>query len=71
MAEIFKRIDLCRNWQFRQADDDEDEEKGSAWMPVDRVPTNVHLDLLANGKYVVLLGLFALKAELLSRERLK
>ena len=52
MTTAFKRIELSDNWQFRQADDDEQDSTGSAWMPVARVPTNVHLDLLANGKYV-------------------
>lgn len=35
--------DLTEGWQFKQADTDE-------WLPVARVPTNVHLDLLDNQK---------------------
>ena len=68
MATAFKRVELSKNWQFRQADGDEqdnnsasgsgsgsDVDADAAWMPVASVPTNVHLDLLANGKYVYLL----------------
>ena len=54
MSITFKRIQICRNWQFRGADDDDEndkyKEKNFTWMPVAAVPTNVHLDLLANGK---------------------
>jgi beta-mannosidase len=35
---------LSQNWQFKQADTEE-------WLPVARVPTNVHLDLIDNKKY--------------------
>lgn len=34
--------DLTKDWQFSQADTDN-------WLPVAKVPTNVHIDLLANG----------------------
>lgn len=34
---------LEKSWDFKQSDTDQ-------WMPVDRVPTNVHLDLIANKK---------------------
>lgn len=37
---------LTDGWTFKQADD----EAKDAWMPVKRVPTNVHLDLMDNGK---------------------
>ncbi|KAK7753810.1 hypothetical protein SLS62_004176 [Diatrype stigma] len=37
---------LSSGWEFRQADDD----SADAWMPVRKVPTEVHLDLLANKK---------------------
>lgn len=60
MVTAFKRIELRKNWLFRQAGDNEhddlDSDSDSAWMPVARVPTNVHLDLLANGKYVSFLA---------------
>lgn len=54
MSITFKRIEICRNWQFRGADHDDEndnyKEKKLTWMPVAAVPTNVHLDLLANGR---------------------
>lgn len=37
---------LTSDWHFKQTDDDDD----ATWLPVARVPTNVHLDLLAHGK---------------------
>jgi beta-mannosidase len=39
---------LSEGWTFRQSDDTAKD----AWMPVKKVPTNVHLDLMDNGKYV-------------------
>ena len=39
---------LSEGWLFKQADDVTED----AWMPVKRVPTNVHLDLMEAGKYV-------------------
>ena len=33
--------ELAEGWQFKQTD-------LTAWMPVARVPTNVHLDLMDN-----------------------
>lgn len=36
--------ELSDGWEFKQTDLDE-------WMPVGRVPTNVHLDLIADNKY--------------------
>ena len=35
---------LTHGWSFKQTDTDE-------WLPVAKVPTNVHLDLLDNKKY--------------------
>ncbi|KAK5166618.1 uncharacterized protein LTR77_008161 [Saxophila tyrrhenica] len=36
--------DLSKGWEFKQADSQE-------WLPVARVPTNLHLDLMDNKKY--------------------
>lgn len=36
---------LESGWQFKQTDTDE-------WLPVARVPTNVHLDLINNKRSV-------------------
>lgn len=36
--------ELTKEWSFKEKDSEE-------WLPVARVPTNVHLDLLANKKY--------------------
>ncbi|KAI0007242.1 glycoside hydrolase family 2 protein [Xylariaceae sp. FL0662B] len=37
---------LGHGWSFRQSDDD----SADAWLPVQRVPSQVHMDLLANDK---------------------
>jgi hypothetical protein len=39
---------LSHGWSFKQAGESE-----NAWLAVDKVPTNVHLDLIAHGKYVI------------------
>ena len=36
--------ELVTGWSFKQTDSEE-------WLPVKKVPTNVHLDLLDNKKY--------------------
>jgi beta-mannosidase len=43
---------LSEGWTFKQADNTTKD----AWMPVKKVPTNVHLDLMNNGKYVLTFG---------------
>lgn len=40
---------LAEGWTFKQADDEAEE----AWMSVKKVPSNVHLDLMDHGKYVL------------------
>lgn len=40
---------LTDGWSFKQADDEAKE----SWMTVKKVPTNVHLDLIEHGKYVI------------------
>ncbi|KAJ8131373.1 hypothetical protein O1611_g2249 [Lasiodiplodia mahajangana] len=42
------RHDLNRGWQFRE--DDGSSSNGNPWLPVQSVPTQVHMDLLANKK---------------------
>jgi beta-mannosidase len=49
MARATSVRGLMDGWTFKQADDTSE----NAWMPVKRVPTNVHLDLIDNTKYVV------------------
>jgi beta-mannosidase len=44
---------LSEGWAFKQTGDTTKD----AWMPVKKVPTNVHLDLMDNGKYVVAFGM--------------
>ena len=44
MADAMTVHDLVNEWEFKQTDLEE-------WMPVERVPTNVHLDLMANKKW--------------------
>lgn len=48
MAKAMTTHNLTSGWTFKQADDTSD----TAWLPVQRVPTNVHLDLIDNGRYV-------------------
>ncbi len=43
------RHDLSHGWQFREANDSSSNE--NPWLPVQSVPTQVHIDLLANKKY--------------------
>ena len=43
MAGAMAIQELSSDWQFKQTDTEE-------WMPVARVPTNVHLDLMDNKK---------------------
>jgi hypothetical protein len=49
-AQALKVDQLSEGWSFKQSDDTSKE----AWMPVKKVPTNVHLDLIDNGKYVLI-----------------
>lgn len=43
MASTMAVKELSSGWQFKQRGTEE-------WMPVKTVPTNVHLDLMDNGK---------------------
>jgi beta-mannosidase len=49
MPQALAAHHLTEGWTFKQADDTRED----AWLPVARVPTNVHLDLIDNGKYVI------------------
>ncbi|RYP09821.1 hypothetical protein DL764_001075 [Monosporascus ibericus] len=42
----FSKHPLDSGWEFRQKDDD----SANSWLPARRIPSEVHLDLLANGK---------------------
>lgn len=44
MAQAFQSQRLSSGWSFKQTDTED-------WLPVARVPTNVHLDLLDHDKY--------------------
>lgn len=46
------RHDLSRGWQFRE--DDGSSSSENTWLPVQNVPTQVHIDLLANKKYTII-----------------
>ncbi|KAF2194519.1 glycoside hydrolase family 2 protein [Zopfia rhizophila CBS 207.26] len=60
MAQALAVHHLTDGWSFKQTDDAGDD----AWLPVARVPTNVHLDLIDNGKIPdPFLGFNELKAE--------
>jgi len=41
-------VELSAGWVFRQTDDTNED----AWMPVKKVPSTVHQDLVDNKKYV-------------------
>jgi hypothetical protein len=51
-AQALQVDQLSEGWTFKQADDTSKD----AWMPVKKVPTNVHLDLMDNCKYVLIFG---------------
>jgi len=51
-AQSFSYHQLSEGWSFKQADDKTED----AWMPVKKVPTNVHLDLMEAGKYASILS---------------
>jgi hypothetical protein len=44
MATPMAVHELSKGWRLKQTDTEE-------WLPVARVPTNVHLDLIDNKKY--------------------
>jgi beta-mannosidase len=44
MAQALESKQLTSSWSFKQTDTEE-------WLPVPRVPTNVHLDLMHHEKY--------------------
>jgi len=52
MAKAMSTHHLTSNWTFKQSDDTSE----NVWLPVKRVPTNVHLDLIDNGRYVITWG---------------
>jgi beta-mannosidase len=52
MVEAMRTHCLTDGWTFKQADDTSND----AWLPVKRVPTNVHLDLIDNHRYVITWG---------------
>lgn len=60
MAEPLTVQELTSGWSFKQTDDTAED----AWLPVARVPTNVHLDLIDHEKIPdPFLGFNELKAE--------
>lgn len=44
---FFSSEELSTGWEFKLADDN----SPGSWLPVAKVPTVVHLDLMANNKY--------------------
>lgn len=47
---IFQATELSEGWVFKQTDDDSDK----AWLPVKKVPSTVHQDLIDNKKSVTI-----------------
>ena len=45
-------FELSKGWSFRQTDDEHGD-----WLPVTKVPSTVHQDLIDNNRYVQLLSL--------------
>jgi beta-mannosidase len=45
-ARTLSSITLKEGWSFKQTDD----ASAEAWLSVQKVPTNVHLDLIEHGK---------------------
>jgi beta-mannosidase len=50
MEQLRSKQELKTGWQLKQQDDPKEE-----WLPVKKIPSQVHVDLLANEKYVPLL----------------
>jgi hypothetical protein len=48
MVQLRTSQELTTGWSVKQTDNASED----AWLPVLQVPTNVHLDLLANRKYI-------------------
>lgn len=46
-AQPLSSVTLTDGWKFKQTDHTDED----AWMTVQRVPTNVHLELIEHGKY--------------------
>ena len=46
MTQPLRSHELTTGWQFKQTHD----QSAGAWLSVAKVPTNVHLDLLAHEK---------------------
>ncbi|KAK9319317.1 galactose-binding domain-like protein [Lipomyces orientalis] len=60
----FTKINLVEGWSFKQVDD---YESGTGWLPVNKVPSMVHQDLIDNQKLCdSFIGLNEIKAEWLS-----
>lgn len=49
MSDATQIIDLATGWKLRRTDEGDD-----TWLPVEKVPTVVHLDLLNNKRYATL-----------------
>jgi beta-mannosidase len=47
MVAAVQTFDLATGWRFRRTDEGDE-----SWMPVEKVPSVVHLDLINNKKYV-------------------
>lgn len=47
MAAVPERVQLATGWSLKNKDASDD-----SWMPVAKVPSQVHVDLIANKKYV-------------------
>jgi hypothetical protein len=46
MATAAQIIDLVTGWKLKRTDEGDD-----TWLPVEKVPTVVHLDLLSNKRH--------------------
>ena len=53
MALKCTSVELSTGWAFKQTDNSDP----TAWLPVKKVPSTVHQDLIDNEKYVPLLSL--------------
>jgi beta-mannosidase len=43
---LFASKELATGWEFKNSEED-------AWLPVAKVPTVIHLDLMHNKKYIL------------------
>jgi len=63
---LISKKELSTGWKLKESGDSSED----AWMPVSKVPTVVHLDLMENGKYVVKTQVAMTRVEFVTKHEL-